>query len=662
MVVIRMLTATLLALVSLHAAEPFFAPPRVSGSITVALYPTEVVQSSSPVLVTFGVPFTRGSITAADLAKVRVLRAGQELPAHVEMLTPWRHAMNSAIDGQSVRVALVQIHYAFSARYPVAESLTVSWGVTTRGSDVANLEPPRSAWHLVTTGTFAAADSVYEPDVYAVLPKDLLCAGVLRFPRMEPFADSILPTRDDPSAMAPIQHWSGNREQMYGQKNFFYSIINEDDSRDTAICHYKTDYEPWLFDRSSSMFALYFRSAFFKPLREAVRAAGFYCNHMKATGFFDLKDGDDAKYSYNECFAYTYWLTGDDRIKGKIATATLGFNGVRTRWTPTMNFWTERHSGFKLLANTIAFEVLGGAYRDSMLAVLNDLVWLQNGAGGQVPAGRVDGGLYHYGAQHDWDWAEDTLGASPWMSMFVMDPMLRVYGLTETAEVGQFIRRMGGFFKASCIATSYNSADGKKMDFPRYAVLFDGRDGQADEWSDVQHALEVGAGVAYGYYLSILLGSPDTSLAAKAQSLYYTYDDQVNGWIRPAGPQSGLCAYRVSPWRKYNWEYRPSGGFSWAVAQSAGSAAIIGSPTEHKVSFSARPIDRGIAVDVDLPRAGPVSVALFGLNGRQLAIAPQTVCPAGRNRVVLRQADAPAGLYIVRVAAQGSKKCLMVGR
>jgi hypothetical protein len=378
------------------------------------------------------------------------------------------------------------------------------------------------------------------------------------FPQMEPFSDDIKETRDDPALMDATLHWPEYREQMRAQKNFFYTIINQDDPRDTSVCRYKTDPEPWLFDRASSMFVLYFRSGFFTPLREALRNTQFYFNHINSSGFFDLKAGDDAKYSYNECMAYTYWLTCDSVVATKIATATRAFDGVRSRWTPQMNFWTERHSGFKLLANIVAFEVLGGAYKDSVLKIADDFQWLQDGADGQIPSAGIDGGLYHYGRQHDWDWAEDTLGASPWMSIFVMDPMLRVYGCSESPAAGKFITRMATFLKASCAVTSYNGSDGTPMDFPRYAI-------------------------PSGYYLSLLLGEPDTSLRGKAQSLYATYDDGVNEWIRPAGPESGLPAYRVAPWRKYNWEYRPSGGLSWCMGQDGSTTAtsLFSAPNAH---------------------------------------------------------------------------------
>lgn len=658
----KVLVFTLCTAFSINAVEPLYDSPMPSGAISVALHPTEVVQNSNPVTITFGVPFARGSITATDLATVRVLKGGQEIAAHVEMLTPWRHVSDAGLDNASVRVALVQINFPFTARFPAADTVTVEWGRSKRSKDIISKSAIRTSWHLVTSGTFAAADSVWEPDAFAVLPRELLCDGILRFPRMEPFPDTFSIERDDPAKMAKVLHWPGNMEQMRAQKNFFYSIINRDDTRDTAICHYTTDCEPWLFDRSSSMYVLYFRSSMFLALREAVRACEFYARHLTKSGFFDLKAGDDAKYSYNECLAYTYWLTGDTVAAQKIPLVTTAFSGVRTRWTPTMNFWTERHCGFKLMANTIAYEVAGGAFLDTMLAIRDDFLWMQNGAGGQLPASRIDGGLYHYGSQHDWDWAEDTLGASPWMSVFVLDPLMRVYACSQDTVTGSMIKRMAKFMTAACIQTGHKSADGVTMLYPRYAMLFDGRDGQADEWTDPQHSLEVGASIANGYYVSLLLGKPDTTLRHAASALYATYDDGVNDWIRPDGPASFMTAYRVSPWRKYNWEYRPSGGFSWAINQS-GTSVNVKTPStvvQHAPIMVARMDANGIVINLHLEQPAGICAELFGFDGKRIALVRTGTLQKGGNRVLLPYNNLSARGYIVKVTAQGKKFTQMV--
>src|SRR4030095_8441999 len=85
-----------------HAVDPFQAPAQTSGTVAVKLYPTEGVATGVARRVTFGVPFTRGSLTPADVAKVRVLKGGVEIPAYVQAIAPWRHVSNPALDGQSV--------------------------------------------------------------------------------------------------------------------------------------------------------------------------------------------------------------------------------------------------------------------------------------------------------------------------------------------------------------------------------------------------------------------------------------------------------------------------------------------------------------------------------------------------------------------------------
>src|SRR5688572_2947708 len=96
-----------------HAVDPFHAPPQSSGSLQVKLYPTEVVATGVAKRVTFGVPFTRGSLTSSSLSTVRVLKGGVEVPAFVQALTPWRHVSDPSVDGQSIRVVRIQINNTF---------------------------------------------------------------------------------------------------------------------------------------------------------------------------------------------------------------------------------------------------------------------------------------------------------------------------------------------------------------------------------------------------------------------------------------------------------------------------------------------------------------------------------------------------------------------
>ncbi|HNR92034.1 MAG TPA: hypothetical protein PKO41_06380 [Dokdonella sp.] len=549
------------------AVEAFLAGPVPSGSLEVKLVPTEAATPGTLRLVTFGVPFPRGSITAAGLATLRVMKDGSEIPAHVRELTPWRHRLNPALDGTSVRVARVQIRYSFAGTAP--ETVTVSWGGAPRQNDVPSLEPVRNGWHTASSGSFIAADNVQEPDVLAVLPASWLSLGALRGSRNLPFDASNTEGRDNPATNAAIQHWSGHTEADRAMKNNFYASINQDDARVTAAnqCRYKTEYEPWLYDRASTMFALYVRSGFAGALREAVRASDFYTDHVNTSGHFDMRNGD-TKYVYAENLAYRYWLTGDDSALDRLAAIVSAHDGFNEAWTPSMGFWTERHVAYKLLANQVAYELLGGNHAARVGTIVSRLVSHQNGANGQIPqpAGYVDGGLYHFGSQHDGDWASGSLGASSWMSVLIVDAMLRAYSTSEDPAIADFVRRMGNFLRASTVLTAahtYSNHAGA-LALPRYAMLWNGSNGQIND-ADVEHSLDVATGLAWAHYFAELLGQHDPRLAETAEDLYFTYDEGVNFWIRPNGPASGLPAYRTSPWRKFSWEHRVSGGMGWAM-------------------------------------------------------------------------------------------------
>jgi hypothetical protein len=254
----------------------------------------------------------------------------------------------------------------------------------------------------------------------------------------------------------------------------------------------------------------------------------------------------------------------------KIAQAASAVDGFAHAWTPQRNFWTERHAAFKLLAKVVAYEVLGGAsLRDAVNLILADLRAHQDGAGGQIPANRIDGGLYHLGSQHDGDWADGSLGISSWMSALLVDAVVRAYATGEDVATAQFLARFGDAARATVVQTidhDYPTSD--PLALPRYGMLLDGSDGQVNS-SDVEHALDVASLVAWARYFRELLGGDGQTLRQSALDLYATYDEGVNHWIRPGSFSSGLPEFRlqVGVFRKWGWEHRVSDGLGFALIQ-----------------------------------------------------------------------------------------------
>ncbi len=548
---------------SCSAAEPFFAPAQPVASVAVDLHPISV-QANQPVVASFGVPLARGSLAPSALSSVRVLDGGVEIPAYVAVLTPWRHRNNAAIDGASVRVVLVQIEVSF-ANVNQAKRIVVEYGGVARTLTRPARVGRASTWSAVSSGSFLAADSVQEPRVIATMPAAWLAQGVLRTTQTLPFDASNGAARDDPQAMDNIATWPGTQEAERAMKNNFYTVINEDDPNVTVAnqCPYKTAFEPWLYDRAATMFALYLKSGHLKPLREALRHADFYRKELNASGRFSLNAGD-TKYSFNESLAYAFWLTGDDTFLAPITATANAHNSTAHAWTAALSFWTERAVAFKLNAHAIDYEVTGSvARRSNVDAMIQSLSAHQNGLPG-IPSPRIDGGWYHTGAQHG-DWDPAAYGASTWMTALLTDALRRAYATAEDTATAQMIRRSGTFLSAALRTQS--SFYGGNLLAPRYVIEHDGTDfaGTA-AIHDQEHSLDVAAALAWADYFGAMLGQRDAALQSTIATLYRTYDLGVNYWIEPTSPQSGRAAFRVFPWRMWGWEHRTSDGLSWALA------------------------------------------------------------------------------------------------
>src|SRR5262249_39722324 len=144
------------------------------------------------------------------------------------------------------------------------------------------------------------------------------------------------------------------------------------------------------------------------------------------------------------------------------------------------------------------------------------------------------------------------------MSVLVVDPMVRVYGVWQNSQVVDFIVRMGKFEKAAS-KTDPDGQFGGTTRYPDYLMRADGTtDNRSD--TDVQHAMDVGSVAAWATYFAELRGTPAPPLRQLANHLYATYDVGVNFWTRPGGTN-----FNVSPPRRYAWEYKNSPSFSWAL-------------------------------------------------------------------------------------------------
>lgn len=583
--------------------------PVVSGSIDIRLFPTESVQDGSEVLVSFGVPFPKGSIYNSDLSKVKGYQNGVEIPLSLAVLGYWESIDGDNSIDKSIRSLRIQVKKSFVTRFPEHELLRLEWGISERKLDLAE-EPVRNGWHLVddevtATGgpTFGPAHQVYEPKVFAVLPREWLAKSGLKSP-MSPMSYDISMLRVAPFDVADSM--SGYNEADQAQVNFFYTSINEDATNESETSNNTNpfaqgDYEPWLYDRASAFFVGYLRTGDFRFLREAVRSTDYYksqlyseneCGGTYCRGAFKLKNPDpygyiDSKYSYNESLALSYWLTGDGQLLPKIEDVTNALEGEPTTVNPS-NF-TERKAALKWLANIVAFEITGKeAYRQEVVSILDDFRVAQQNPPQGAPN---DGGLWHPISAHEGINSDESI-TSPWMSALLVDAALRVAMISENSEVDHLV---SGLASHICGVGSYstsirdginglaNYSGGDPLRFPHYLATTDGLGWSStfDPYGNYEHAFDTAAIAAWGRYFAVKNHNQQkaTELSVCANELYTTFSHVITHWTRPSSEAvyPGYDAYRLVPPRKYNWWFKNSSGFQWAMLFEQGNVPPVNS-------------------------------------------------------------------------------------
>lgn len=511
-----------------------------TGFVRASAQPIDTAPVGAPIVVSFGVPFPRG--TVSDVGLIRVADASDtELPAHVEELARWRSLGSAPGFVESVRAALVQVTLTLGDRSPV--ELRVHWGAAP-ASPQARQGDPFADWQPIASSSFfpdeyPPSDAVREPRVYVTFPPDWLGACILRT-RTEPFGtDAGWAFFDD----------------VYPQ--YARTGVNDVDPRVTAdnLIDTSTN-EPWLFDRALTLFGAYLRSGELKWLRHAHRAAQSYAAHLTGAGYFDLADGD-LKYAYGGAMLVDLMLTGDTRHLSRIeAVATAGADWNET-YSASTNFWTERHQAYALLAALSAWEATGSAGHAARATEIADETFrlAREPFGGQPAQGCV----LHTQDSHEGD-GDPTPICSPWMSALLADAVFRYYvhaqsvpaqgsaALEYLAGLGDFVRQYGVATEGAGLVPYYLTSSARQSD------------------PDLEHACDVGGLVARAAWSARALGRDSTALDATLQGLLTSCRSNLEDWHRPGGPEAGLSEWRLSPPRKLNWWFGTTLDLPWLAA------------------------------------------------------------------------------------------------
>jgi hypothetical protein len=548
--------------------------------ITATLHCILPTLPSGPILVSFGMPFPIGFLTDTNLIRVKDA-GGNEIPAHVRQLVPWRNLANGT-NLPSIRSALIQVNVDFGSNRNM--TLKVETG-TARSKDIAAEQPVRSNWVPVNDDHYPGIYKVYEPPVYVSLPAAWLGQCAIK------------------SRVAPYGSYAGfywynialtnqNPNLNFGQ-NFFKTAINDDrlvipqeriwyfrkNPHIGAIDDDSAPYEPWLYDRSMTMFTIYLRSGDYRVLQEAHRAAYFYASKLNSNGFLTLKppqyvgDPGDEKYSYNECLFTDLMLLGDEGHLNAIRNVTKAAAAFDYTYSGDQGYehiWTERHLAFTWLAFIVAFEATGdAAYAMEARLRAKYVFYHQNNPPANADHGQApnDGGLMHGHDSHEGWWESGPYWIfSPFMTGLLVDVMQRYYQHSGDTRVWAAAQRFGDAI--------INVADGVRnlndwpgYEFPNLTIpaYLAGSQGNVMDWEDYEHCLDVAKIPAFAFYCSKLAGAPQEKYRTEAQKLLATAKKVVPYWIRPAAHDYGKSIYRLSPARKFGWWFRTTADLDYLL-------------------------------------------------------------------------------------------------
>ena len=518
------------------AGAGLFARYPERGSIAVTLHPGRGAPVGRPTVVSFGVPFPPGVLASADQLSA-FDRKGSELKIHASSILPWRVWPGRTGMKRSVRAAMVSVEVSLPSRSPVA--ITLKYGARPTAT-LAAPRDPRSGWVEVTDGEYPNG-TVREPRVYATLSPRWLGNCLLR-------------TRTTPAGRDRSWAWFDKALIEYAR-----TAVNDVPASVVHRIDYVGVHEPWLFDRTSTLFGVYARTGDVKWLRHAHRSAQFYLGRITDKGVFDLKPEPDMKYGYGRALLMDFMFTGDPTMLAgieRIATAAIEWNPV---YEQRRNFWTERHQAYALLAAMSAWEASGAAQHARRAREVAEVSF----AMAARPAGswRADGCMLHTMNAHEGSGGEEPV-CSPWMSALFADAVWEYYVHTSDRAALVFLAGLGRYVVEYGLYPGGQNID---HTMPWYLASSARTFTDDGPWGDIEHNCDVAGLVARGAWAEKQLGKDPSKLRSTAAKLLEGCAWNLDKWHRPRGPDTGKSAWRLAPARKFNWWFGSTSDIAWLM-------------------------------------------------------------------------------------------------
>jgi hypothetical protein len=515
---------------------------QAASSVVATVHPSQQIELGKPVRVSFGFPLTSGALDDPGLLHLTG-PSDEETPIAVRPLLRWTDSSTGRVL-KSWRAVLVQFDWTFADLKP--QQFKLEWGGR-NSRQFADAAQPRKDWVLVSDREYPAAAGVHEPRTYVTLPAEYLAeAGI--FPPSIPLAG--------PRQAGDFAYIDD------AQVRYFDTATNDvgPGIQQAELIPYLSDAEPWLYDRAAVFFRTYVRSGRVEHLRAAHRAAAFYVNHLDNEGFFDLKPGRDAKYSYAESLLADLILFGDTGLVSRIEDVARATRQVRLAYTTPQQFWTERHVAYRLLNAIVAFEATGkAAFNQQAKQDIASLLAMLAAPPAFIPSRlRHEGCFVHTALSHG-EGDENEYVCSPWMSVLLVMAFQRYDWRGADKQIGQSVMSLADYVLGPGSRIENKWIDGHRPSNARipYYLATQDKVMEDDPWADKEHALDVSKVTAVAYHYAQRSGDKRAG-KYRAGTLEFIVSARKNleQWYRPNGPREGKPVYRLTPSRKYNWWFQ----------------------------------------------------------------------------------------------------------
>lgn len=516
--------------------------PDADGLVTVMLHPNHESAIGAPMVAAFGAPFPRGVLSSVE--RLVVLDAeGRELRSHVEELVTWRTLGGSRDSDGSVRAALVYVPVELADHEPL--EIQLAYGAE-RTRELGPQEAPPAGWVAIEDDDFD--DPLPEPPVYAVFPPEWLGQAELRTVTTPVGAD---------------EDWSWFDEFFVGAAHTATNDVPEHVWERIDV----EDNEPWLFDRTATLFGVYARTGDVRWLRHAHRSARFYLSHLTDEGFFEYKDRD-LKYVYGQSLLCDMILTGDRTLIEPIERAAELQREWEPHYTLTTGFWTERHQTYALLGALAAWEATGDPEHGERAREIASASFAHaSDPPGDWPR---DGCMLHTMSAHEGIQLNAPI-CSPWMSGLFADAVWRYYRHSMDRDALVFLANLGDFLATHGLYDG--SGEGVPFEVPWYLVSSIHRYSASGASDDLEHTCDVANAIARGAWARDQLGEDPTALIDTTLALLAGCRYDLELWHLPDEVSSGQPEWRLLPSRKFNWWFGTTSDMPWILSSLGASPA-----------------------------------------------------------------------------------------